>query len=555
MHAAIAASNSDTLRGALRASWAGAAGPGGGMRTWQGRQVRVVVLAVGTGLGLLPAAGVRKLVDSWYTGRLQLGEAAEDGLRDVMDVMVAADYLQAWSGVAAMCAAHVRTLRVSHSCWAKLWQLGQAWEQPALLEPPPISGFESFRRQAILIAAHDFKVTVAHRSWVDAPLGAVRELLGRGDMLSVRSEDEVLAATLAWADRAAEGGADALAELLPLVRLPQVSRGALARLWQDARVASSQACQGLLAEAAAWTPAAAGGRLWGPRSAHALVVVGYGWAQRYDAATSRWTELPASMDSHQGEAAASLGGRVYLAGVYDRDEDFLQVACFDPAAAGGAGAWAFVEPMGTARESAAAASLDGLLYVAGGMGADGTGLHTVERYSPASDTWEAVASMISARYCHQLVAMGGFMYAIGGFGGAARRATAERYDPATNTWTPIASMAIARCQFAAAAMGGFLYVTGGEHVGSGLRSCERYDPASDTWSRIADLPEPRMYHALACLNGSLYAVGGRAAWDGAGSISPPWRYDATANAWVVAPLAAGSAEMESSGGAPGWAAV
>jgi hypothetical protein len=135
-------------------------------------------------------------------------------------------------------------------------------------------------------------------------------------------------------------------------------------------------------------------------------------------------------------------------------------------------------------------------------------------------------------------------------------ATAERYDPAANTWTPIASMASARYLFAAAAVGGFLYVTGGVGAdGSTLRSCERYDPASNTWSRIADLPEPRQGHALACLGGSLYAVGGQTSDDDDPSPSPPWRYDATADAWLVTPLAAGSVEMRGFGYADGWASL
>jgi hypothetical protein len=62
----------------------------------------------------------------------------------------------------------------------------------------------------------------------------------------VNSEDEVLAAALAWAE-AAEGGADALAELLSVVRLPQVSGAALARLRLHALVAGSVACMQLLA--------------------------------------------------------------------------------------------------------------------------------------------------------------------------------------------------------------------------------------------------------------------------------------------------------------------
>ena len=112
--------------------------------------------------------------------------------------------------------------------------------------------------------------------------------------------------------------------------------------------------------------------------------------------------------------------------------------------------------------------------------------------------------MTLPRSCHQLVALGGFLYAIGGYSDGARVATAECYDPATNTWTPIASMASVRNSFAAAPMGGFLYVTGGLGVAGLLSS-----PASNTWSRIADLPEPHQWdHALGCLGGSLHAVGG-----------------------------------------------
>jgi kelch-like protein 17 (actinfilin) len=305
-----------------------------------------------------------------------------------------------------------------------------------------------------------------------------------------------------------------------------------------------------------WAPssaAEAGDRRWGPRGAfRSLVVVHEGGAQRYDAATSCWTDLPPLLRWRNGLAAASLGGRVFFAGGMMADGvASAEVTCFDPAAAGGAGASAVVAPMGTARNFAAGASLNGLLYVAGGYGDDDEEVdfyRSVERYSPASDTWEAAASMTSVRSDHQLVALGSFLYAIGGRNGGARMATAERYDPAANTWTPIASMASARSHFAAAAMGGFLYVTGGVEGPNGgpyvvLRRCERYDPAANAWSSIADLPEPRWLHALACLDGSLYAVGGNCDFVGPASTFPPWRFDATADAWAEVPLAAGSTIM------------
>ena len=221
-----------------------------------------------------------------------------------------------------------------------------------------------------------------------------------------------------------------------------------------------------------------------------------------------------------------------------------EVVRFDPTAAGGVGAWAAVSPMATARSSAAAASLNGLLYVAGGEGVGSTYLSSVERYSPASNSWQPVASMATARSSHQLVAMGGdsgALYAIGGDNSeSVTMNSVERFDPATNAWAAVASMGTARYGHAAAVLGGALYVAGGLMDGStALRSCERYDPVTKTWGEIADLPEPRYCLALACLRGSLYAVGGEDA-NFASSQSPPWRYDVSTNTWVVAPLAAGT---------------
>ena len=55
--------------------------------------------------------------------------------------------------------------------------------------------------------------------------------------------------------------------------------------------------------------------------------------------------------------------------------------------------------MGTKRYGAACAVLDGRLYVAGGH--DGTNaLSSVERYSPSSNTWEALQAMGRAARRH-----------------------------------------------------------------------------------------------------------------------------------------------------------
>ena len=123
LHAAVAAACSGHVRGALRASWAGAGGAGGGMGVWRGRAVRRVVLPVGpaAALGQIPAAGVRALVDFWYSGALALGPG-EAGVGAAAALWCAADYLQAWRGVGAACEAHVRGA-LSGATWAALLAL------------------------------------------------------------------------------------------------------------------------------------------------------------------------------------------------------------------------------------------------------------------------------------------------------------------------------------------------------------------------------------------------------------------------------------------------
>ena len=60
-----------------------------------------------------------------------------------------------------------------------------------------------------------------------------------------------------------------------------------------------------------------------------------------------------------------------------------------------------VAPMPTARVEAGMAVLDGKLYTAGGHSeADGAASSSVERYDPATDTWEAVAPMAAERNDH-----------------------------------------------------------------------------------------------------------------------------------------------------------
>ena len=119
--------------------------------------------------------------------------------------------------------------------------------------------------------------------------------------------------------------------------------------------------------------------------------------------------------------------------------------------------------------------------------------------------------MASARDSHATAVLDGRLYAVGGSGGSdndeASLSSVERYDPATNAWEAVAPMATAREGHAMAVLDGKLYAVGGySFFNDGhLSSVERYDPALDAWEAMVPMVTARR---VAVLDGKVYAVGG-----------------------------------------------
>lgn len=70
------------------------------------------------------------------------------------------------------------------------------------------------------------------------------------------------------------------------------------------------------------------------------------------------------------------------------------------------------------------------------------------------------------------------------------------------------AMTIPRCEFGLCAIGGTLYAIGGwvgEDIGG---SIECYDPIKNSWNVLGDLPEPRFSMGVVSFEGLIYIVGG-----------------------------------------------
>jgi N-acetylneuraminic acid mutarotase len=182
----------------------------------------------------------------------------------------------------------------------------------------------------------------------------------------------------------------------------------------------------------------------------------------------------------------------------------------------GASSWQRAQAMPSARSYLAAAAIGTRIYVTGGLAKDEPGGNGVTARLLVLDTttgaWTAGADAPTRRYSHASVALDGKIYVVGGHGDSrskqTRLATAERYDPATNRWQAIASMAQPHHEPALAAVDGKLYVFGGEDGPSYLASVEVYDPARDRWTRRADMPRARKGGSAAVVGGKVYLFGG-----------------------------------------------
>jgi hypothetical protein len=84
------------------------------------------------------------------------------------------------------------------------------------------------------------------------------------------------------------------------------------------------------------------------------------------------------------------------------------------------------------RLDVAVTALDGNLYVSGGWASGNTApTARFAVYDLLNDTWSSLEPMGTARKKHEMVAVGGYIYAIGGVLG---ECPMERYDPTIDTW-------------------------------------------------------------------------------------------------------------------------
>jgi N-acetylneuraminic acid mutarotase len=148
------------------------------------------------------------------------------------------------------------------------------------------------------------------------------------------------------------------------------------------------------------------------------------------------------------------------------------------------------------------------------------------------DSWEAMATMPTARSNLGVCNVNGKVYAIGGAGYPENLAVNEMYDAATNTWTNKQSMPTPRYNFGIAVYMNKVYCIGGLD-----RAClsvnEVYDPATDTWDTKKPMPVLVRSPTLSVINGKLYLLGVLETSSTSDPIASTQVYDPATDTWEI----------------------
>ena len=230
--------------------------------------------------------------------------------------------------------------------------------------------------------------------------------------------------------------------------------------------------------------------------------------QVYDIDRDTWLKGFSPLPRARGfPGCAALDGKIYVIGGTDMMYEYRRVDRYDPAR----DVWDTVASLPWSRQGLGACEFQGRIYAIGGYNsfAGGHFYRTVACFVPDSGPghWNVVDSMAIGRTGLGVAVAGDRIYAVGGwFYGSL--SSAEYYTP--NQWNPARqSMRVDRYGLAVAGSGRFLCAIGGRNHMDPLTTVEVFDDSLGEWQEAASMSSPRAYLGVAIVGNAVYAIGGQ----------------------------------------------
>ncbi len=239
--------------------------------------------------------------------------------------------------------------------------------------------------------------------------------------------------------------------------------------------------------------------------------------QRFDACARSWSPVAPLPQPRAYGAAAALGGKFYvaggLAGLGFVDEGLPAqntLFVYDPAANPDS-AWREASPLPQPLVSPTLTALGDKLYLAGGTDGAAREVATLYEYDPAADAWRELPDLPGGpRTLAAAAALDGELYVVGGW--PALR-TVEIYDPASNSWRTGPDVKEGRHSAGlVAGPDNALYLVGGGASWYGTDVVERYaagaKAGAGAWVEISSPLQDDYFGGAAFVAGQLTVAGG-----------------------------------------------
>ncbi len=243
-----------------------------------------------------------------------------------------------------------------------------------------------------------------------------------------------------------------------------------------------------------------------------------------------WAPLADGPESRSYHVAAANSGKIYIfTGATQSVLYNNSVYIYDIES----NTWSSGAPGGVARKEAAAAEVDGKVYVWGGHN-DTETLNSIDIYDIATDTWSSGSSGGTGRHGLQGHALSGKIYFWGGMtDDTSIQNIVDIYDPSTDTWSSGSSGGELRAYHASELVDGKIYIWGGmlDSVGPSEK-LDIYDIGSDSWGAGSSGGDAKSYSTMVGYGGRLFIYAGYS-YSQMDKMNDLWMYDIGKDQWTL----------------------
>jgi N-acetylneuraminic acid mutarotase len=169
--------------------------------------------------------------------------------------------------------------------------------------------------------------------------------------------------------------------------------------------------------------------------------------------------------------------------------------------------WEEIPRMPEVRAAGGAATVDGRIYIAGGIGPRGLATSTLV-YDTRSQSWTTEQGLTTPREHLGVASDGKRVYVVGGRISSNNLSTSEAFDPAARRWERLPDLPTSRGGLAAAATSNGLIVAVGGEASETFEEAEALDVAARRWISLPGLPTPRHGLGVAAVGSAVYVIAG-----------------------------------------------